>query len=130
MSSEFVETDIYGNIQYLDLISVKDKFYKDGVSGMSWSEVYDELLAGNEVTFSDGSSIMKCTGDDDEDGIDIWPLANSPFYEPDDYWTEFSSNSSDKKEEKCKHENTFVNHAGGIKFKMCSDCKKDLGNVN
>ena len=29
----------------------------------------------------------------------------------------------------CKHENTFINHAGGIKFKQCSKCKKDLGDI-
>lgn len=29
----------------------------------------------------------------------------------------------------CKHEHTFINHAGGVKFKQCSNCKADLGDI-
>jgi restriction endonuclease S subunit len=29
----------------------------------------------------------------------------------------------------CRHENKYVNQAGGIKFWVCPTCKKDLGNA-
>lgn len=29
----------------------------------------------------------------------------------------------------CKHNNKYINEAGGIKFWFCKDCKEDLGDV-
>jgi len=29
----------------------------------------------------------------------------------------------------CRHENKYVNEAGGIKFWFCKDCRSDLGNA-
>lgn len=34
-----------------------------------------------------------------------------------------------KEPEKCKHENKYINQAGGIRFYVCPKCKADLGNV-
>ena len=41
-----------------------------------------------------------------------------------DYTKEYSTDANG-----CKHENRYINEAGGVRFWVCPKCKKDLGNA-
>lgn len=72
---------------------------------ISWFDLKDKLQTNGTIAFSNGSVVSLLTH------------------------RKNVGTKTDTQTNKCRHTDTFVNHAGGQKFKMCRSCKQDLGNV-
>ena len=82
-----------------------DWFIRVRPDSTSWFEFKGDLAEKGEVRFNNGSIVLLLS-----------EKANV-------------GTKTDTQINKCWHTETFVNHAGGVKFKQCVKCKKDLGDI-